>query len=282
MSIKTVENYREHLKAKLKLKTSAELVRYAVRWEIEVTDEPLEQLIEEAALARREARRQGRRERAESPSPKNSRMGVPPSKNLGMEVPSSNFPSMELPSMDDSRINNKGSEQRTETSSSSSPQPPFTEPGEASTTPTTDDDDSQSPDRDDAVEATTLSALTERMAHHLPDKPAHKRNGYVCTSLEGAGIRPTQPLIDRVVQDAMALAETAASKAEADKPRAVPAEVVEWQSGHRAALQFLANGIEPDMQLELARRLEARIREAGFPEIADRCASSRERAAEAA
>ncbi len=35
LSIKTVENYREHLKAKLKLKTSAELVRYAVRWELE-------------------------------------------------------------------------------------------------------------------------------------------------------------------------------------------------------------------------------------------------------
>jgi DNA-binding NarL/FixJ family response regulator len=35
LSIKTVENYREHLKAKLKLRTSSELVRYAVRWELE-------------------------------------------------------------------------------------------------------------------------------------------------------------------------------------------------------------------------------------------------------
>ena len=35
LSIKTVENHREHIKAKLKLRTSAELVRYAVRWELE-------------------------------------------------------------------------------------------------------------------------------------------------------------------------------------------------------------------------------------------------------
>jgi DNA-binding NarL/FixJ family response regulator len=35
LSVKTVENYREHLKAKLKLQSSAELVRYAVRWDIE-------------------------------------------------------------------------------------------------------------------------------------------------------------------------------------------------------------------------------------------------------
>jgi DNA-binding NarL/FixJ family response regulator len=35
LSVKTVENYREHLKSKLNLKTSAELVRYAVRWELE-------------------------------------------------------------------------------------------------------------------------------------------------------------------------------------------------------------------------------------------------------
>jgi DNA-binding NarL/FixJ family response regulator len=35
LSIKTVENYREHLKSKLNLKSSAELVRYAVRWELE-------------------------------------------------------------------------------------------------------------------------------------------------------------------------------------------------------------------------------------------------------
>ena len=35
LSVKTVENYREHLKAKLKLQTSSELVRYAVRWDIE-------------------------------------------------------------------------------------------------------------------------------------------------------------------------------------------------------------------------------------------------------
>lgn len=35
LSVKTVENHREHIKAKLKLRTSAELVRYAVRWEIE-------------------------------------------------------------------------------------------------------------------------------------------------------------------------------------------------------------------------------------------------------
>jgi DNA-binding NarL/FixJ family response regulator len=35
LSIKTIENYREHLKSKLELKNSAELVRYAVRWELE-------------------------------------------------------------------------------------------------------------------------------------------------------------------------------------------------------------------------------------------------------
>ncbi len=35
LSVKTVENYREHLKTKLKLQTSSELVRYAVRWDIE-------------------------------------------------------------------------------------------------------------------------------------------------------------------------------------------------------------------------------------------------------
>ena len=35
LSVKTVENHREHLKAKLKLHSSAELVRYAVRWELE-------------------------------------------------------------------------------------------------------------------------------------------------------------------------------------------------------------------------------------------------------
>ena len=35
LSVKTVENHREHIKAKLKLRTSAELVRYAVRWELE-------------------------------------------------------------------------------------------------------------------------------------------------------------------------------------------------------------------------------------------------------
>ena len=35
LSVKTVENYREHLKSKLNLKSSAELVRYAVRWELE-------------------------------------------------------------------------------------------------------------------------------------------------------------------------------------------------------------------------------------------------------
>ena len=35
LSVKTVENYREHLKAKLKLQSSSELVRYAVRWDIE-------------------------------------------------------------------------------------------------------------------------------------------------------------------------------------------------------------------------------------------------------
>lgn len=35
LSVKTVENYREHLKTKLKLRTSTELVRYAVRWELE-------------------------------------------------------------------------------------------------------------------------------------------------------------------------------------------------------------------------------------------------------
>ena len=34
-SVKTVENYREHIKAKLRLRTSSELVRYAVRWELE-------------------------------------------------------------------------------------------------------------------------------------------------------------------------------------------------------------------------------------------------------
>jgi DNA-binding NarL/FixJ family response regulator len=35
LSIKTVENYREHIKAKLQLRSSSELVRYAVRWELE-------------------------------------------------------------------------------------------------------------------------------------------------------------------------------------------------------------------------------------------------------
>jgi DNA-binding NarL/FixJ family response regulator len=35
LSVKTVENHREHIKAKLKLRTSSELVRYAVRWELE-------------------------------------------------------------------------------------------------------------------------------------------------------------------------------------------------------------------------------------------------------
>jgi DNA-binding NarL/FixJ family response regulator len=35
LSVKTVENHREHIKAKLKIRTSAELIRYAVRWEIE-------------------------------------------------------------------------------------------------------------------------------------------------------------------------------------------------------------------------------------------------------
>jgi DNA-binding NarL/FixJ family response regulator len=35
LSVKTVENYREHIKAKLKLQSSSELVRYAVRWNIE-------------------------------------------------------------------------------------------------------------------------------------------------------------------------------------------------------------------------------------------------------
>ncbi len=35
LSIKTVENYREHIKSKLDLRTGPELVRYAVRWEIE-------------------------------------------------------------------------------------------------------------------------------------------------------------------------------------------------------------------------------------------------------
>jgi DNA-binding NarL/FixJ family response regulator len=35
LSVKTVENHREHIKAKLKPRTSAELVRYAVRWELE-------------------------------------------------------------------------------------------------------------------------------------------------------------------------------------------------------------------------------------------------------
>jgi len=35
LSIKTIENYREHLKTKLELKNAAELVRYAVRWELE-------------------------------------------------------------------------------------------------------------------------------------------------------------------------------------------------------------------------------------------------------
>jgi DNA-binding NarL/FixJ family response regulator len=35
LSIKTIENYREHLKSKLELKNAAELVRYAVRWELE-------------------------------------------------------------------------------------------------------------------------------------------------------------------------------------------------------------------------------------------------------
>ena len=35
LSVKTVENHREHIKAKLKLRTSTELMRYAVRWELE-------------------------------------------------------------------------------------------------------------------------------------------------------------------------------------------------------------------------------------------------------
>jgi DNA-binding NarL/FixJ family response regulator len=35
LSVKTIENHREHIKAKLKLRSSAELVRYAVRWELE-------------------------------------------------------------------------------------------------------------------------------------------------------------------------------------------------------------------------------------------------------
>ena len=35
LSVKTVENHREHIKAKLHLKTSAELVRYAVRRDLE-------------------------------------------------------------------------------------------------------------------------------------------------------------------------------------------------------------------------------------------------------
>jgi DNA-binding NarL/FixJ family response regulator len=35
LSVKTVENHREHIKAKLKLRSSSELVRYAVRWELE-------------------------------------------------------------------------------------------------------------------------------------------------------------------------------------------------------------------------------------------------------
>jgi DNA-binding NarL/FixJ family response regulator len=35
LSVKTVENYREHIKAKLKLQSSSELVRYAVRWSLE-------------------------------------------------------------------------------------------------------------------------------------------------------------------------------------------------------------------------------------------------------
>lgn len=35
LSVKTVENYREHIKAKLKLQSGSELVRYAVRWTIE-------------------------------------------------------------------------------------------------------------------------------------------------------------------------------------------------------------------------------------------------------
>jgi DNA-binding NarL/FixJ family response regulator len=35
LSVKTVENHREHIKAKLKLRSSSELVRYAVRWDLE-------------------------------------------------------------------------------------------------------------------------------------------------------------------------------------------------------------------------------------------------------
>lgn len=35
LSIKTIETYREHLKAKLKLTTAAELTRHAVRWVLE-------------------------------------------------------------------------------------------------------------------------------------------------------------------------------------------------------------------------------------------------------
>jgi DNA-binding NarL/FixJ family response regulator len=35
LSVKTVENHREHIKAKLKLRSSSELVRYAVRWELD-------------------------------------------------------------------------------------------------------------------------------------------------------------------------------------------------------------------------------------------------------
>jgi DNA-binding NarL/FixJ family response regulator len=35
LSVKTVENHREHIKAKLKLRSGPELVRYAVRWELE-------------------------------------------------------------------------------------------------------------------------------------------------------------------------------------------------------------------------------------------------------
>ncbi|MDH5768919.1 MAG: LuxR C-terminal-related transcriptional regulator, partial [Nitrospirota bacterium] len=32
VSIKTVESYRAHIKEKLKIKTSTELLRYAIRW----------------------------------------------------------------------------------------------------------------------------------------------------------------------------------------------------------------------------------------------------------
>jgi DNA-binding NarL/FixJ family response regulator len=36
-SIKTIETYRQHLKRKLKLKNSTELVRHAVKWQVEPT-----------------------------------------------------------------------------------------------------------------------------------------------------------------------------------------------------------------------------------------------------